>query len=268
MNDNSKTINQRIEMIALANIEPSEFQRPTSAAQVASIVKNFDEAKLGTLTVSRRDGKYHIIDGAHRSRALRCLSYTHAPCIVLTGLTYEQEAEYYCKQNQDKRLLSPGDLYKAGLASGNEQCVTIDKIVRANGFHVGKGGSKDFYRITAIKTLFTISEDYGYGVLDDTLFLIASTWAGITRASYSESLLGVAEFVSRYGLVDFVERLHEKFTVIWHEYTEAMRYQGSSGTTASRQKFCRILVMHYNKGLVHNSKKRLQWEEDQNENCH
>ena len=261
MNIVTKTTSQIIKLIALADIEPSDFQRPTNTAQVNRIVKRFDEAKLGTLTVSDRDSKYHIIDGAHRSRALRCLGYTHALCVVLTGLTYEEEAEYYRMQNQDKRGLSPSDLFKAGLASGNEQCVTINKIVKANGYHVGKG-KNDFYCIAAFQTLFTIAVDYGYAVLDNTLFLLANTWAGLARASRSECLLGVAEFVRRYGLVDFAERLHDKFSLIWYEYSEAIRYHGSAGSAASRTKLCRILVDNYNKGIVHNSKKRLKWEEE------
>ena len=119
----------------------------------------------------------------------------------------------------------------------------------------------DFYKIAAIHTLYRISEDYGYDVLDITLFLIASTWGGIARASHSESLLGVAEFVNRYGIGEFVDRLGGKFNVIWYEYTEAMRVHGSVGTTTSRHKFCRILVQHYNKGINANSKKRLKWED-------
>jgi len=256
-----KTPNQRIASIPLAKIEPGDYQRPTNARQVANIVKNFDEAKLGALTVSERGGMYRLIDGAHRSCALRTLGYTHALCVVLTGLTYEQEAEYFRKQNQDKRPLAPADLFKAGLASGDEQCANINRIVRANGFNIGTG-RKDFYRLMSFYALYTISEEFGYKVLDDTLFLIANTWHGIAKASQSECLLGVAEFVSRYGITEFAERMHEKFAVVWYDYCEAMRVHGSVGSAASRKKFCRILVQHYNKGLVHNSKKRLKWETD------
>ena len=261
MDTEIKATNQRIELLPLANLEPSAYQRPTKDWRVRDIVNEFDEAKLGTLTVSYRDRKYYLVDGAHRSRVLRCLGYTHASCVVLTGLTYEMEAEYYRLQHENTCDLTPGDKLKGGIASKDELCVTVDKIVTANGFQIGKG-NKDFYKIAAIKTLFTMAEDYGYAVLDETLFLIANTWAGIPRASSSECLLGVAEFVSRYGLASFAERLHDKFSLIWYEYTEAMRYQGSTGTAVSRYKFCRILVEPYNKGIVHNSKQRLKWEDE------
>ena len=75
--------------IPLADIVLSDYQRGTNARQVNNIVRKFDEAKLGTLTVSEREGNYHLIDGAHRSRALRILKYTHAPCLVFTGWILE-----------------------------------------------------------------------------------------------------------------------------------------------------------------------------------
>lgn len=260
MENTMKTTSQRIASLPLTDIVLSDYQRGTNARQVNNIVKKFDEAKLGTLTVSDRDGKYRLIDGAHRARALRILGYTHASCVVLTGLTYEQEADYFRRQNQDKRLLSPGDLFKAGLASGDELCVKISRIVKANGFHIGSGNG-NFYDIASVQTLYKIVDDRGYDVLDNTLFLIANTWNGIAKASQRETLLGVAEFVHRYGIAEFADRMREKFSIVWYDYTEAMRVRGSANTASARDKYCRILVDHYNKGIVHNSKKRLKYED-------
>ena len=260
MENNVKTTGQRIASLPLAEIVLSDYQRGTNARQVNNIVRKFDEAKLGTLTVSEREGKYRLIDGAHRSRALRILGYTHAPCVVLSGLTYEQEADYFRRQNQDKRLLTPGDLFKAGLASGDEKCIKINRIVKANGFHIGSGNG-NFYDLASVQTLYKIVEDFGYDVLDSTLFLIANTWGGIAKASQRETLLGVAEFVRRYGIAEFAERMREKFSIVWYDYTEAMRVRGSTNSASARKKYCRILVNHYNKGIVYNSKKRLTFED-------
>ena len=255
-----KTTNQNIHQIALADMEPeSGYQRATNPMQVNNIVRNFDETKLGTLIVSARDGKYHIIDGAHRSKALRKLGYSHAPCVVLTGLTFEQEAEYFRNQNQDKRLITPMEFFKAGLVSGNEQCVEIYRIVRSNGFNIGKD-SKDFSKICAIKALFTITDKYGYEILDHTLCLVAATWGGVTKASQSESLLGVAEFINRYGMADFENRLNGKFSIVFQDYTDVARTRASAKSATARKKFCRVLVDHYNKGLAANSRRRLKWE--------
>jgi len=254
---NKKTTAQKFAYIPLAKIEPSKYQRVTKSAQVDSIVKNFDEAKLGALTVSSRDDLYFIVDGAHRLSALRTLNYTHALCEILTGLTFEQESDYFMRQGQDNRPLKPIDLFSAGIIAGDGKCLKIDAIVRANNFHIGFA-YKDFYQIGAIQTLFTIVDDYGYEVLDGALRLISGTWAGIAKASGGECLLGTAEFVHRYGIVELNERVSDSFSALWHEYKESTR---RSQTIKARKCFCRILVDFHNKGLGSRSKHRLQWED-------
>lgn len=255
----TKTTSQRIELIALADCAPAGYQRLTSPTHVSKIVQKFDEAKLGVLTVSLRGGNYYIIDGLHRSAALKILGYSHTPCVVLTGMTYEQEADFFRKQNENKRVLATLDDFKSGLEAKDETCLKINDIVKANNFSIGKGNS--FYKIASVQGLYTIVKDYGYEVLDDTLCLLANTWSEIPKASQYECLLGVAEFVSRYGFAEFSERLRNKFVAVFYDYAETMRVQGCVGTTTSRKKFCRALVIHYNQGLRGNSKRRLIWED-------
>jgi hypothetical protein len=257
MKTEKKTTSQRFAFIPLDSIEASDYQRSTNPTQVKNITENFDEARLGTLTVSQRGGKYYIIDGAHRLAALRNLKFTHAVCLILTGLTHEQEAEYFCAQKINNRPLRPYDLFKGGLIAGDEMCLRINETVKSNNFKIGYA-SKNFYQIGALDTLFTIAGLFGYEILDDTLCLIANTWAGIARATSGEVLMGVAEFVSRYGVCDFDRRLCDSFSVIWYEYREITRKAYHS--TAARKNFCRILVEYYNKGFASNSKKRLKWE--------
>jgi hypothetical protein len=248
----------RIEHIELSKCIPTNYQRLTSPKHVSNIVKHFNEAKLNLLTISLREGKYYIIDGLHRAEALRALRYTHAPCIVLTGMTYEQEADFFRRQNELKRIITTFDDFKAGMEAKDEVCINITKILKNNGFQIGRGG---FYKINSIRALYNIVNDYGYAILDDTLFLLANTWNNIPEASSCRFLMGVAEFVSRYGIVaDFAERLKDKFAVICYDYDETMRVRGSIRSTASHRKLCQILVEHYNKGLRANSKKRLIWE--------
>jgi hypothetical protein len=257
-----KTTNQRFMYIPLASIEPSDYQRPTNAAQVDNIVKHFDEAKLGTMTVSKRDGKFFIIDGAHRLSALRRLEYTHAVFEVLTGLTQAQEAAYFAKQGQDKRALRPFDLYKAGLIAGDEKCLCIDEILRENNFRVGFA-TKDYFQIGAIKALSDIVDDYGFDVLDEALTLIGDTWHGMHKATYGDCLLGVAEFIHRYGTamdtVAFQEGLRHRLSAIWREYKEAVRLGQYS--MSARKVFCRVLVENYNHSFGSRSKNRIEWAE-------
>jgi hypothetical protein len=180
---------------------------------------------------------------------------------VLTGLTYEQEAELFARQNEDVRILTGLDYYKAGVIAKDDNCLRIERILGGYGFQVGKG--KDFKNISAVQTLHTILNEYGDKVLDETLCLIASTWSGLTKTTSREFLIGIAEFVHRYGMVNFADRLKDKYAVICYEYTEAVKRRAFLINTHNtiRRCFCRVLVEQYNKGLRSTQKAYLQWEE-------
>ena len=173
-------------------------------------------------------------------------------------MTREQEAGYFRRQNGDKRPLKPYDMFKAGIIEGDEKCLRINEIVKSNSFQIGFS-HKNFYQIGALDAMFTIVNEYGYETLDDALCLIANTWTGIARATCGEVLLGVAEFVHRYGVCESDKRLSDGFSVIWYEYREATRKAYHSPT--ARKNFCRILVEYYNKGLGSKNRKRLKWED-------
>jgi len=247
-NDNkTKATSQNIQYIAIADMEPeSGYQRATNPAQVSSIASKFNETRLGTLTVSARGGRYHVVDGAHRAKALRILGYTHAPCVVLTGLTFEQEADYFRRQSEDRRLIKPMEFFKAGLASGDERCHSINQIIKSNGFRVGSG-KRDFFRISAVKALLTIADEYGEGTLNATLGLIARAWSTYRKASQSETLLGVAEFLSRYATINFAELMGKRFPAVFRDYAKTARTRASAGSKAAREKFCSAIVYHYNR---------------------
>ena len=257
-----KATNQTIRLLPIGELQVGGYQRPTNTAQVEKIAAHFDEAKLGLPIVSARDGQYHLLDGAHRVAALRMMGYTHAMCIILTGLSYQAEADYFRTQNQNSRPLTKYNLFKAGLESGDELCVQIDRITCANGFMVGMS-FRGFNNISAIFALMTIYTVYGAQTLDETLKLLRTTWEGINNVTRREFLVGTAEFVHRFGPAQFAERMRFKsIAEIWQDYlTESGQSHRTSADPAMRKAFCRVLVRHYNKGLSANSKKRLVMED-------
>lgn len=256
-----RATNQTIRLLPVGALQVGGYQRPTNTAQVEKIAAHFDEAKLGLPIVSERGGKYHLLDGAHRVAALRKIGYTHAMCNVLTGLTYQDEADYFRTQNQNTRPLTKYNLFKAGLEAGDELCVQIDRITRANGFTVGMS-ARGFNNIPAIFALTTICTVYGVQTLDETLKLLRATWEGINDVTRREFLVGTAEFVHRFGPAQFAARMRFKsIAEIWQDFlAEAGHSNRTSSDPAMRKGFCRVLVRHYNKGLVANSRKRLKME--------
>ena len=254
--------NQTIKLLPVEELHPNGYQRKTNPAQVERIAAAFDEAKLGLIIVSERGGKYHLLDGAHRAAALRKLGYTHAMCIVLSGLDYAQEAEFFRTQNQNVRPLTKYNLFKAGLEAGDRVCVRIDETCRANGFVVSMS-SRGFNNMSAIYALSTIAAVYGYEVLGTTLRLIRATWEGVSNATRREFLVGTAEFVHRFGEADFARRMSMKgIAQIWQDYlAETSHAVRATDAPEMRIAFCRVLVRHYNKGLGAASKARLHMEE-------
>ncbi|MCL1831739.1 MAG: hypothetical protein FWG45_02360 [Oscillospiraceae bacterium] len=259
--NNFKTTNQRIEEISLDCIKMGAYQRPTNSRQVMWITSEFDETWLGIPIVSERDGSYYLLDGNHRVAALRKQNYTHAKFIVLSGLSYEQEAAYFRVQNKNNRPLSKFNLFKAGLEAKDEMCVNIEKIALANGFKIS-GSRRDSNAITSIFALEIVVEVYGYEVLNDTLSLLGETWNGVKNATNREFIVGVADFVNRFGKQDFARRMKkQKLKDIWQYYI----YLVPNGKRASndpqmRKAFCRVLVDHYNAGIRPDSEKYLRME--------
>ncbi len=254
---------QTIRQIPIGSLQVGGYQRPTNTAQVDKIAAHFDEAKLGLPIVSFRDGRYHLLDGAHRVAALRKLGYTHALCIVLSGLTYQDEADYFRTQNQNTRPLTKYNLFKAGLEAGDEMYVEIDRITRLNGFSVGTS-YRSFGNIAAIYALTTICTVYGCDTLDGTLKLLRATWEGVANVTRREFLVGTAEFYHRFGPAQFAQRMRfRSIAEIWQDFLAESGRTASrtSSDPAVRRAFCRVLVRHYNRGLSSNSRMRLAMEE-------
>ena len=75
---------------------------------VDRLIAKWDDRLLTPLVVSFRDGKFNVVDGQHRIAAMRKMAdggNVTVPCLIYTGLTYEQEAELYFKLDQSKGRL-------------------------------------------------------------------------------------------------------------------------------------------------------------------
>jgi hypothetical protein len=248
MDTNKNITNQRIEEIPLDLLKPAAYQRKTNTSQIKGIIARFDEAKLGLPVVSERDDAYYLIDGAHRAAAMRLLGYSSAKCIVLSGMSYEDEADFFRKQNENSRRINALNAYKAGLEARDVECVTIDALTNKYGFIVGSKGANGICSVFALTTIY---KAFGADILDKTLSAIHVTWPHDEMARKREFLVGIAEFMSRFNIPDFKENLgiHSPSS-IWRKYKEyADDSTKSSSDPALRKTFCRALVHHYNKSI-------------------
>ena len=265
----AKEVEQRIECVPLERIVTEQYQRILNMKNVAGIVKNFDPAKLGVLVVSHReDGTYAVLDGQHRLTALRRLGYDAANCIVLEGMTIQQEADYFRRQNENKQSLRINDTFNASLWAEDAESLRIKELMDKYGFRHGKSGQP--MCICAIGALQRILRRFGDRTLELTLACIAATWPHDSTILRCEMLAGLGEFWRRYGekltVAQFEARMRKHLPM--EMYQEARRRTQGKTTPATafnktiRFTMCAVYVSAYNKQLRTNSPNRLELEWD------
>lgn len=104
--------------ISLLKLDTS-YQR-TISANVKKLMEEWDNAKCQFLLVSYRDDVFYVLDGQHRMTVAQAKGIIDLPCIILTGLTREQEALVFARQNRNVTTLNPYDTYKANIACGDK----------------------------------------------------------------------------------------------------------------------------------------------------
>ncbi len=265
---------QQIQMLPLARIVTEDYQRVLNMKNVAGIVRDFDPAKLGVLVVSHRaDGSYAVLDGQHRLTALRKLGFASANCIVLEGMTIQQEADYFRRQNENKQSLRIADTFNAAVWAEDEESVMIKAVLDRYGFRLGKSGHP--MCICAIGALQSIIRQFGVDVLDLTLASIAVTWNQDSTILRREMLAGLSEFWSRFAQkvtpVQFGARMRTKLPMEMYQELQRRTQGKAMPSTAFNRSVrftaCAVLVDAYNKGLRACSPNRLKLEWDVNEDA-
>ena len=192
-----------------------KYQRKLSMVQVMKIVNNFDPFQVNPIKVNRRDGINYVFDGNHTKEALAILTNsreTHVQCMVFFDLDLRGEARVFAEQKNYVRNLTAFDLFKAGVTAQKNDLLVIKRLLDGYKLNVGKG-CKDG-TINAVSSLLYIHNKFGFEILERTLKLCISTWAGDPLALVSQTLRGVALMLSAYNAEveskDFIERLSSK----------------------------------------------------------
>lgn len=154
-------------------------QRALKPARVEQILSALDLAAFGEPVLSYRDGRYYIVDGQHRVRALAKFlgdgwERQKIQCKVYEGMTEREEAHLFRQLNT---VLSSTafDKFKVGVTAGYEEETRIKNIVEAAGLHVGRnrseagcvsaiGALRSAYRLSAKSLMFSLKMASGaYG---------------------------------------------------------------------------------------------------------
>lgn len=199
------TINKTLN---LKSVSYDDYQRPVNNSRVRQIVNNFNKASIQKPLVSFRDGKYYVIDGQHRIKALMLLGYEEWTCDVITGLSKKEEAIIWDNFNGNSKPATTIERAYAQLLAGDKRALFIDQIVNETGFEIDYKSTGRAGTIIAYKALQNVEKKYGKQMLQKVLRTIRDT-LGTSR----EALSGIVI----EGLADFYNEKanSEKFKESW-----------------------------------------------------
>lgn len=202
------------ELIPIKNlVSNQQYQRKLSLRHVDNAAAEFNVFEINPVKVSRRNGINYVFDGQHTAEIVAKESGsrdTPVWCMVYDGLNYKLEAYVFANQKKFARTLSPYEIFMANVEAEEETELTIKALAESYALTI-TNKSKVTGGLCAISALEYIFHKYGYHVLDQTLYIVVSTWEGDPVSLCATILKGVAKLVDCYGeslRADlFVERL-------------------------------------------------------------
>lgn len=222
------------------------YQREIRRYKVENIKRNYDPLKAKPIVVSRRNGKYYIIDGDHTITAQRELF--GETCMVdvriIDGLTYEQESEYYDTQYDNCTKLSSIEHMKSRVEY-ESKAKDMVQLCADKGFVLATCMGKSKNKINAVSTFEKVYDMLGNNDTANMLALIKEIWDGDKEALSSQFLEGIGKFYSIYKGKMNTKRFVKVFSdVPAIDITSAVNKQASLGMTKADRMVLKFREMY------------------------
>lgn len=151
-------------------IDP-QVQGSLQIKRVNNIVQDFNPKFIGTIVVSKRaSGEYYVMDGFHRSTALKRLNIEEVLCEVHEDLTLEDEAQYYLAYNKYRKNPKAVDDYKVSITAGVPEVVAIETMLNDIDIEVSYTGFR------SPKALLNIYKNYGAEITEKSIRVYVNAW--------------------------------------------------------------------------------------------
>ena len=231
------------------------YNRGIRRVHVNKIKSNFHEDMVQPAIVSFRDGKYWIIDHQHQSQAIYelndCDPNTKILCKVLTGLTYEQEADLYYRLNTSSMNLTFKDKLKGLIESKDATALEYQDVVESCGYTVSGRSAANLRALSTTWRIFNKPD--GEKELQQILQLTHACWPTNTMGAHSRMIDGIALFLKHHGSEYSEERFIKALSPI--DPREIIRkskaFYKQMDSKAFTQPYCTYttLINSYNAGL-------------------
>ena len=225
------------------------YQRPVLQKDVDKIIREWNGREITPVVVSFRDGKFNVVDGQHHIEAMRQKAGGRdviVPCIIHTGMTYEQEAELYARLDRDKKRLTLRQYTKAVVEAGSDaNIMEVKRLTEEVGFIWALGEpTGEPFEIAPIRALINAYQLLGGEAFARMLSLLAGAWQGTPNSLKASMLSGMALFVKTYE-VELSDRafIRRMSIVSPEEIIRLGRIETDVGL-----RFARIILDKYNGG--------------------
>lgn len=234
-------------------------QRESNPARVRKMADEWNDAMVGVLVVSHRQGtravdflrggvaaeseQFVVLDGQTRLEAFRLVcnddSVTAAPLLaqVYEGLTLQEEAEIFLKHN-DRRAVAPLDRFRLAVTAKEEWALDIHDIAARHGwFAKGMDKGPNARRFAAVGSLEKLYNLDGGVSLQRTLDVIDAAWENPNGAICTETINGLGLLFHRYGeSVDDRSLVHKLAKLGFNRYLSGVsdRRRAMPGTSISK----------------------------------
>jgi hypothetical protein len=167
--------NMNVRALDINVIKIGKYQKKLNKARATAIADNYDSHRMRPIDVSYRGGEFYCFDGQTRIAAYKLMGYTRIPSIIHEGLTYEDEAYLFAKQQDNVGSVLSSHKWNALVEAEDPATMKTLEIAQKNGFKVS-GTVSSSKCIAAVKTLQDIVMGSGFEGLDDVLHIIGSAW--------------------------------------------------------------------------------------------
>lgn len=169
------------------SIDPSyqrSIENRASQKLIREIAQRWHWGLCQPLVVSARDegASLFVIDGQHRLEAARLRGDIDAlPCVLVECDGAEEEAASFVQLNQNRRPLTALELFRAAIASGEEEAIAIAQAITAAGLSIAPHLTSVAWRPGMIGNIGGIERawrQYGPEITVQALRILASAFDG------------------------------------------------------------------------------------------
>lgn len=187
--------------IPFGQLGKAGYNRGIDRAHVNEIKRDFHDDMVQPVIVSFRDGKYWVVDHQHLSTAIYEMNgnnpNTLIDCEVKSGLTYEEEADWYYRLNTGSKPLGFAAKLKGRIESKDATALDFQSVIESCGYIVGGNSNKSFTSIQTAWKLFC-KED-GKDMLARILTLTHACWPENKAGVHTDIINGFKVFLENHG---------------------------------------------------------------------